>query len=243
MVWKWYTILGSNLIWYDTIGLVELVVWWTWVRTGAFIESSHVFSKSFTLLFLPKCSTPNMSSFAMDVLFIFASSIALYFFPALCHIKLNGQSFFDPEFADVLQKSTLPKTTATAGPWQTDRREASGFEKHYCFYVFHVQQADFGTIFTGSPLAENLEYVRVRIWLNSPREAVESVNTILNAELKGFDVSKQKDGPLRGFTSRPNVSKWTKTQNTTTSGSHIRDIYKSIYLYIWGFLKIPYHKV
>ncbi len=99
--------------------------------------------------------------------------------------------------------------------------------------MFHVQQTDVGTIFTGSPLAENLEYVRVRIWLNSLREAVESVNTILNAELKGFDVSKQKDGPLRGFTSRLNVSKWTKTQNTTTSGSHIRDIYKSIYLYLY----------
>ena len=106
--------------------------------------------------------------------------------------------------------------------------------------MFHVQQADFGTIFTGSPLAENLEYVRVRIWLNSPREAVESVNTILNAEMKGFDVSKQKDGPLRGFTSRPNVSKWTKTQNTTTSGSHIRDIYKSIYIYVYTYRELEY---
>ena len=68
-------------------------------------------------------------------LFIFASSIALYFFPALCHIKLNGQSFFDPKFADFLQKSTLPKTTVAAGPLQTDRREASGFEKHYFLYL------------------------------------------------------------------------------------------------------------
>ena len=92
----------------------------------------------------------------MDFPFILASSIFLYFFPALCHSKLNGHSmaqFLRPKICRYPRKTYATKTAVAAGPWQTDKREASRIEKNdYFSLVFHVQRIDVITIFKGSPL-------------------------------------------------------------------------------------------
>ena len=128
-------------------------------------QSSCVFSMSVSLLVLPKCSTtwhfrgmvayPDMSSCTLDFPFILASSIFLYFFPALCHSKLNGHSmaqFLRPKICRYPRKTYTTKTAVAAGPWQTDKREASRFEKHYHFsLVFHVQRIDLTHVFQVHP--------------------------------------------------------------------------------------------
>ena len=136
--------------------------------------------------------------------------------------QVERAQFLRPKSCTYPRKTFTKKTTVAAGPWQTDKREASRIENHEHFsFVFHVQRIDVITIFKGSPILTvgyllGLEsYHFDVIFQGFPGlvtcEAVESVNTVLNAELKGFDVSKQKEKRrVKHVESRPKVRNWRK---------------------------------